>query len=62
VGEDGAVLPALLLAQETTTTEVRRVVGDPLSAWVVVGAGLALLVVILLAGYLVRRRTTAGSS
>ena len=38
---------------------MRRVVGDPLPKWVVIGAGLALLVVILLAGYLVRRRTQA---
>jgi hypothetical protein len=55
------VLHALLVAQETTTTEVRRVVGDPLPKWVVIGAGLALLVVILLAGYLVRRRTSASA-
>jgi hypothetical protein len=47
----------LVLAQQTTTTEVRRIVGDPLSAWVVIGAGLALLAVILLAGLLVRRRS-----
>ena len=53
------MLHALLLAQETTTTEVRRIVGDPLPKWVVIGAGLALLVVILLAGYLVRRRSSA---
>ena len=53
------MLHALLLAQETTTTEVRRIVGDPLPKWVVIGAGLALLVVILLAGYLVRRRSRA---
>ncbi len=52
-----ALAAALLLAQETTTTEVRRVVGDPLPTWVVIGAGVALLVAILLAGYVVRRRT-----
>ena len=52
-----ALALALVLAQETTTTEVRRVVGDPLNEWVVIGAGVALLVAILLAGYLVRRRT-----
>jgi hypothetical protein len=52
-----ALLSLLVLAQETTTTEVRRVVGDPLPKWVVIGAGLALLVVILLAGFLVRRRS-----
>ena len=53
------VVALLVLAQQTTTTEVRRVVGDPLPTWVVVGAGLALLAVILLAGYLVRRRSSA---
>ena len=52
-----ALLSVLVLAQQTTTTEVQRVVGDPLPKWVVVGAGLALLVVILLAGFLVRRRS-----
>jgi hypothetical protein len=51
------VAALLLLAQQTTTTEVRRIVGDPLPKWVVIGAGLALLVVILLAGVLVRRRS-----
>jgi hypothetical protein len=55
-------VPALLvLAQETTTTEVRRIVGDPLPTWVVVGAGLALLVVILVVGALLRRRSRADS-
>ena len=49
----------LLLVQQTTTTEVRRIVGDPLPKWVVIGAGLALLAVILLAGVLVRRRSRA---
>jgi hypothetical protein len=48
---------AVLLAQ-TTTTEVRRIVGDPLPTGVVVGAGLALLVLILIAGLLVRRRSS----
>jgi hypothetical protein len=52
-----ALLFDLVLAQETTTTEVRRVVGDPLPKWVVIGAGLALLVVILVAGFVVRRRS-----
>ncbi len=51
-------MPALLtvLAQETTTTEVQRVVGEPLPSWVVIAAGLALLAVILLAGFVVTRR------
>jgi hypothetical protein len=48
---------ALHLAQQTTTTEVRRIVGDPLPEWVVIGAGVLLLVVIVLAGVLVRRRS-----
>ena len=53
----GSVAALLLLAQQTTTTEVRRIVGDPLPKWVVIGAGLALLVVILVAGAIVRRRS-----
>ena len=52
----------LVLVQQTTTTEVRRIVGDPLPKWVVIGAGLALLVVILVAGMLVTRRTRVSSS
>ncbi len=40
----------------TTTTEVRRIVGDPLPTWVLVGAGLAVLAVIVVAGLLARRR------
>jgi hypothetical protein len=51
----------LLLAQQTTTTEVRRIVGDPLPKWIVIGAGLALLAVILVAGVLVRRRSRVTS-
>ena len=49
----------LLFAQQTTTTEVRRIVGDPLPKWVVIGAGIALLALILLAGVIVRRRSGA---
>jgi hypothetical protein len=56
------VVALLVLVQQTTTTEVRRVVGDPLPKWVVIGAGLALLVVILVAGLLVSRRTRVSSS
>lgn len=45
-----------VLAQATTsTTEVPRIVGEPLSDWVFWGAGLALLAVILLAGWLATR-------
>ncbi len=47
---------AVLLAQ-TTTTAVRRIVGDPLPTGVVVGAGIALLMLIVIAGILVRRRS-----
>lgn len=46
----------VLLAQ-TTTTEVRRMVGEPLPLWLVVGAGLTLLVLIVVGGLVVRRRT-----
>lgn len=56
----GGVVALLVLAQ-TTTTEVRRIVGDPLPKWVVIGAGIALLAVILLAGFLVRRRSRAAA-
>ena len=40
----------------TSTTEVPRIVGEPLDSWVPVAAGLALLAAILAAGLLVRRR------
>jgi hypothetical protein len=52
----------LFLASQTTTTEVRRVVGDPLPKWVVIGAGLALLAVILVAGTVVSRRMRSSAS
>lgn len=49
-----------LLAQTTTTLEeVPRVVGDPLPRWVVLGAGFALLVVVLLVGWFLSRRARA---
>ena len=57
----GGVAALLLLAQQTTTTEVRRIVGDPLPTEVVIGAGVALLALILLAGVLVRRRSRAAA-
>lgn len=50
-----AVAVAVAGAAATTTTEVRRIVGDPLPTWVVVGAGLAVLGVIVVAGLLARR-------
>ena len=46
----------MLLAAETTTTEVQRIVGDPLPSWVVIGAGVGVLVLILIAGLLARPR------
>jgi hypothetical protein len=58
----GGVAALLLLALQTTTTEVRRVVGDPLPKWVVIGAGVALLVVILVAGAVVNRRLRSSAS
>lgn len=39
----------------TSTTEVQRIVGDPLPGWTVLGAGFALLVVILVAGFVAQR-------
>ena len=45
-----------LVFAQTTTTEVRRVVGDPLPSWIPWTAGIVLLLVILLAGWWVRRR------
>jgi hypothetical protein len=49
-------LAGAVLAQQTTTTEVRRIVGDPLPPWVVLGSGLLLGVVILVAGWVAKRR------
>ncbi len=46
-----------MLAAETTTTVAPRVVGEPLPSWVLVGAGLAVLALILLAGLLARQRS-----
>lgn len=53
---------SLLAAATTTTEEPPRIVGDPLPAWVVIGAGLAVLVAILVAGLLVQRRMRASAS
>lgn len=47
---------APIAAAGTTTTEVQRIVGDPLPTWVVVGAGLAILAVIVVAGLIARGR------
>lgn len=49
-------MTSLLVVAQTTTTEVRRVVGDPPATWVPVTAGLALLAAILLLGWIVSRR------
>ena len=42
----------------TTTTEVPRVVGDPLPVWIVLAASAAVLVVIVLASLYVRGRAS----
>lgn len=52
-------MPALWLAQQTTTTEVPRVVGDPLPMWVWLLAGTVLLVLILAGGWWASRRQKA---
>jgi hypothetical protein len=55
----------VVLAQATTSTtaepDVPRIVGDPLSWWAFIGAGVALFVVILAAGWFVRRRASGGA-
>lgn len=50
------VVLALVTIAQTSTTAAPRVVGDPLPPAVVVGFGLALLAVILLAGLIAKRR------
>ncbi len=50
-----APVTVAVLAAVTPTTEVRRVVGEPLPSWVVIGAGLVLLALILVSGLLARR-------
>lgn len=55
----GLVL-ALLAAQETTTTEVPRIVGEALPSWVVLTASAALLAAIVAGGLLVNRRRPPG--
>jgi hypothetical protein len=52
-----ARVAAVLAVAETTTTMVPRVVGEPLPSWVVVGAGLAVLALIVVAGLVARRRS-----
>lgn len=47
----------LVLAADTTTTEVPRVVGEPLPSWIFWGSGVLLLVAILAAGWYMSRRT-----
>lgn len=49
----------LLAAETTTTTSAPRIVGDPLPLWVVVGSGIAMLALIVVAGLLARRRSAA---
>jgi hypothetical protein len=45
-----------VLLTQTTTTEVQRIVGDPLPLWGWWGAGLLLLVFIVLGGIWASRR------
>jgi hypothetical protein len=47
------------LFAQTTTTEVQRIVGDPLPMWQVLAAALALLIVILAVGLWLRSRASA---
>ena len=56
----GPIALLALLAQSTTTAEpeVPGVVGDPLSWWVFIGAGVVLLAFILLGGWYVRSRSS----
>lgn len=56
---EGLVL-ALVAAQETTTTAVPRIVGEPLPSWVVLAASAALLAAIIVGGLLVNRRRPGG--
>lgn len=55
-GSVAAVAPLVLAAARTTTTEAQRIVGEPLPSWVVIAAGVALLLVILVAGFVTQRR------
>jgi hypothetical protein len=53
-----------LYAQATTSTteeEIPRVVGEHPGSWVVIAAGAVLLVAILVGGFVVNRRLTAGN-
>lgn len=50
------IVHAVLSDAQTTTTEVQRIVGDPLPSGVVVIAGLVLFALIVIAGLVVRRR------
>ena len=53
------------LTQETTPTteqEIQRIVGDHPGNVLVIGSGAVLLVLILVAGLLVRRRASAAAS
>lgn len=52
----GAPMPLLFGAVNTTTTEVQRVVGDPLPLWLWLLSGALLLAAILVGGTWARRR------
>ena len=46
----------MLVATTTTTEEVPRVVGDPLPLWIWWGAGILLLIFIVVGGLWARRK------
>ncbi|CAN5591047.1 hypothetical protein BH18ACT1_BH18ACT1_15390 [soil metagenome] len=61
------MMPALGIVLAVDTTEAERFSGEPLPGWVLIAAGLAVLVVVVLVGLLLRRaarsqveRPTAG--
>ena len=59
----GGSMYALFAAATTSTTEkdVPRIVGDPLSWPIFIGAGVAIFAFIMIGGWLVSRRSRAGA-
>lgn len=49
-----------MLSAQTTSSTVPKIVGEPLSEWIVVLAGLAVLVAVLVAGVVMRHRMRQG--
>jgi hypothetical protein len=56
------LVAAFFAAVTSTTEEPRRMVGDPLPKWVVIGAGVLLLVAIVVAGLVAQRRSATSAS